>query len=273
MENQPQQPQSEYFTIAGHRIHCWLGGTGPNLLLIHAAWGDAEMSWSTVWTDLAQTFTVIAPDLPGFGRSSPLPRSSVHGMVDLLKHLLDELNVDHAIVVGNSFGATVALEFANAFPKTCDRLILVNGGYTPNIPAVFRQFFTLPPFRQILGWMMRSMTFSRRALKHAFVHPKKIPHGFLEKVRKNAPAYSAIVRDSWLALSNPPARPSAPTLLLWGAADSMAPVRHALFIHKRMPGSTLSLVERAGHMPQLEQGEEFTEALRHFTATSEVPIP
>jgi len=270
MEELKPQPQSEHLTIGGHRIHCWLGGSGPNLLLIHAAWGDAEMSWSGVWTELARSFTVIAPDLPGFGQSSHLPHHSVPAMVELLKLLLDELNVQRVIVAGNSFGASVALQFANTYPKLCDRLVLVNGGYTPVIPWLLRKALSLPLLRQGLGLMMRSLSYSRPALKRAFVHPRNLPHGFIEKIRRNARPNTKIVRDSWLAMQAPLARPAAPTLLLWGAQDTMAPLKYALFIHKWIPGSTLTLIERAGHMPQVEQSEEFVAALQRFTSVPEI---
>ena len=97
-------------------------------MLFHAAWGDAEMSWRSVWNQLSRSFTVIAPDLPGFGLSSGLLRPSFSVMSRLLKQLLDALNVDRIITVGNSFGAAVALQFAGAYPKTVSQLVLVNGG-------------------------------------------------------------------------------------------------------------------------------------------------
>ena len=261
-----RQPQSEHFTISGHRIHCWLGGSGPHLLLIHAAWGDAEMSWSSVWSELARTFTLIAPDLPGFGRSSSLPHPSVPVMVELLNQLMDEINVSRVIALGNSFGASVALHFAAAYPQRCDRLVLVNGGYTPSVPEPVRKMLSLPLLRQTLGWAMRTVTYSPRALKGAFVHPANLPPGFIDRVGRNAALYSAIVRDAWFAMKNPPRKPAVPTLLLWGAQDTVAPLRHALIMHEWIPGSVLTLIDRAGHMPQIEQGEEFIAALQHFAA-------
>lgn len=270
MEEAKPQPQSEHLTIGGHRIHCWLGGSGPHLLLLHAAWGDAELSWGSVWTELARSFTVIAPDLPGFGRSSRLPRHTVPAMVGLLRQLLDELNATRVTLAGNSFGATIASQFAAAYPQLCDRLILVNGGYTPAIPGPLRSALSLPPLRQGLGLLMRSVTYSRHALKGAFVHPRNLPHGFLDRIRKNAVPNSKIVRDAWLDMRTPLEKPVVPTLLLWGAQDAMAPLKYALFIHKWIPGSTLTLIEQAGHMPQVEQSDEFIAALQHFTSIPEI---
>jgi len=64
-------------TVSRRRIHVWTGGEGPALLLLHSAWGDAEMSWASVWNELSRSFTVIAPDMPGFGLSEPAVKSSL----------------------------------------------------------------------------------------------------------------------------------------------------------------------------------------------------
>src|SRR5208283_6227764 len=91
-------------------------------------------SWISVWKDLSRSFTIIAPDLPGFGQSSSVPRPSFSVMAQMQKELLSLLNVDKVIVAGNSFGAAVASQFASAYPKAVSQLVLVNGGYVPDIP-------------------------------------------------------------------------------------------------------------------------------------------
>jgi pimeloyl-ACP methyl ester carboxylesterase len=72
MPDVTMNPQPTDLTLSGMRVHVWTGGTGPVLLLLHSAWGDGSMSWAAVWNDLSQSFTVVAPDLPGFGLSEPL---------------------------------------------------------------------------------------------------------------------------------------------------------------------------------------------------------
>jgi hypothetical protein len=64
MNEQSHLPQADDLILSGRKVHFWKGGTGLGLLLIHSAWGDAEMSWSSVWDRLSDAFTVIAPDLP-----------------------------------------------------------------------------------------------------------------------------------------------------------------------------------------------------------------
>lgn len=253
------QPQD--ITLSGHRVHFRTGGSGPHILLLHTAWGDAEMSWASVWSELSQSFTVIAPDLPGFGHSSALSRPSLSAMVHLIKQLLETLNTDHVIAVGNSFGAAVAIQFAGIYPKATSYLVLVNGGYPPLIPGPIRKLLAVPPLKQGFGLLGRYLSYSKRALKAAFADPSKLPPGFFEKIRQNAGAYSRIVRDTWMNMTEPMVRPACPTLLLWGYRDRLTPMKYAHALEEWIPGASLITVEGAGHMPQVERPEEFLSAI------------
>lgn len=58
----------------------WTGGEGTPLLLLHGAWGGAQMHWSTVWDALTERCRVIAPDFPGLAsESSSIPRLGLPG--------------------------------------------------------------------------------------------------------------------------------------------------------------------------------------------------
>jgi pimeloyl-ACP methyl ester carboxylesterase len=253
--------QSRDLTFSGQRMHFWIGGTGPALLLLHAAWGDAEMSWSGVWSELSRSFTIIAPDLPGFGRSSEVPPPSLVSTAELLRELLDELNIDRVITVGNSFGAAVALQFVSAFPKTTSQLVLVNGGYMPALPGLVKRLISLPLLKQAFRLIIRHFSFSAHALKGSFVDESKLPPGFFKKILQNAPVYSKISFDTFMNMTDPLAKPAIPTLLLWGAHDRLAPIKHARALQEWIPGARLVSIAGAGHMPQVERPQEFVSAI------------
>ncbi len=256
------QPQD--ILLAGQRIHLWTGGTGPHLLLLHAAWGDAEMGWSSVWNELAKSFTVIAPDIPGFGRSSAMVRPSLPSIALLLKQLLNALNIQKTVVVGNSFGVAVAIQFAGMFPETISRLILVNGGPKPNIPGPLRDILSLPVIKQGFRAILRSVSYSQRTLDRCFVDKTKLPPGFFDRIIEKAPANSRISFDSILNTKEPQTPPKIPTLLLWGARDYLAQMKHAFLLKQWIPAAQLVTLNESGHMPQWEQPEEFVAAIRYF---------
>jgi len=261
MEQNAETPRPQDVSVSGLRVHCWLGGAGPAILLFHAAWGDAEMSWRSVWNQLSRSFTVIAPDLPGFGLSSGLPRPSLSAMARLLKQLLDALNVDHVIAVGNSFGAAVGLQFACTYPESVSQLVLVNGGYMPAAPGLVRQLIGLPLLKNAFGLLMHHHSFSDRAIKGAFADGSRLTPGFMEKIRRTPRAYSAIVYDVWLDLAEPLASPAVPTLVLWGTQDKLGPLKYARLLQGRIPDAKLVPIDGAGHMPQMERSEEFVSAI------------
>ncbi len=261
MKHDSQTPQPRDVIFSGQRIHFWIGGTGPALLLLHAAWGDAEMSWSSVWSELSRFFTIIAPDLPGFGQSSEVPLPSLLSTAELLRELLEELNIDRVITIGNSFGASVALQFVADYPKTTSQIVLVNGGYMPALPDMLKKIISLPLLKQGFRLLIRHITFSAHALKGSFVDKSKLPPGFFKKILQDAPLYSKISFDTFMNMTEPPAKPGVPTLLLWGAQDRLAPIKHARALQAWIPGAALIPIEGAGHMPQIERPQEFLSAI------------
>jgi pimeloyl-ACP methyl ester carboxylesterase len=257
MQEGSQTVQSQDIALSGHVIRFWKGGTGPGLLLIHAAWGDAEMSWGRTWEQLSLSYTVVAPDLPGFGRSAQLLQSSLSGMAKKLRELVNALHLDRLTIVGNSLGAAVAIQFANDYPEAVSRLVLVNGGYLPLVPSPIRKIIALQVVSQIFHRLIRHLTFSLQTLKRSFADPSKLPPGFFEKIQKHALAYSRISFDIVMNMTVPPEKPCVPTLLVWGARDGLATMKQAQVLLKWIPGSRLVTIESAGHMPQVERPQEF----------------
>ncbi len=253
--------RAENLIFSGQKMHFWRGGAGFPLLLLHSAWGDAEMSWSSVWEELSDSFMVIAPDLPGFGQSSQIAGPSLPAMAKRLGQLLEALQVKSVAVAGNSFGAGVARQFAGDFPEATSRLMLVNGGHIPHMPAPFKKLMSLPSFNGRFRQLMRHFSFSSQALRKSFIAPDKLPPSFFENIQKSAYAYSRVVLDTFMNITGPLPVPIVPTFLIWGAQDGLAPLKQAKALRKKIPGALLISIEGAGHMPQLERPKEFVTAI------------
>ena len=99
-------------------------GDGPAVMLVHAGIADRRM-WRPHLPWLADAgWLAIAPDLPGFGEHAasvdpPAPW-------DFLRDVLDELAVDRAVIVGNSFGGAVALRLAVTAPERVRGLVMIS---------------------------------------------------------------------------------------------------------------------------------------------------
>jgi 3-oxoadipate enol-lactonase len=97
-------------------------GSGPALVLLHAGIADRSM-WADHLQPLAEAgYRTVALELPGFGEA-PLPQGRYAPWADVLA-TMDELGIDRAALVGNSFGADVALRVALVAPERVSALVL-----------------------------------------------------------------------------------------------------------------------------------------------------
>jgi pimeloyl-ACP methyl ester carboxylesterase len=122
----------------GRPLRYLIGGSGPPLLLCHGFIGSAE-NFSDWFDVLLSRRTIIAPDLPGFGRSAPM--AGGHTVPALARAALSAANdagVDHFDVAGLCLGSPIALAVQRARPQATGRLIL----HTPLVaPELIRRMF------------------------------------------------------------------------------------------------------------------------------------
>src|SRR5512144_1385083 len=222
-DNSPLTPKD--VLLSGKRVRFFTSGTGPALLLLHSAWGDAEMSWSPVWSGLSESFTLLAPDLPGFGASEPFDAPTLAANARVMKELLDSQKINAVIVAGNSFGAAVAIEFASSFPRHTVCVVLVNGGYLPLLPDFVRKLIFLPMVEKRFRAFMRNFNYSDNAFAKAFPNPGKLPPLFFDRIRRNEEKQSRIVFDTFMRQTQSQMPPPAPAAMIWGTGDRLVTMR------------------------------------------------
>src|SRR6202050_3995248 len=134
----------QHVSIHGHDMAYRREGSGPALLLLHGIAGSSR-TWRDVIPHLTGRFTVIAPDLMGHGLSEkPVGDYSLGSFASGIRDLLDVLDIDHATVIGQSFGGGVAMQLAYQHPELCDRLVLVDSGGLGREVNWMLRFMTLP---------------------------------------------------------------------------------------------------------------------------------
>ncbi|MFF4518386.1 alpha/beta fold hydrolase [Streptomyces mirabilis] len=111
--------------VAGTGIDYVIGGHGPTLVLIHG-YPQTWYEWHDIMPALAKHYTVIAPDLPGAGKSdAPASGYDKKTMAADLHALLASLGKDHNVnVVGHDIGTMVAYAYAAQYPKSVKKLVL-----------------------------------------------------------------------------------------------------------------------------------------------------
>lgn len=287
------QLRSDYVRVGRLNLHVTGGGSGsPPLLFIHGLGSSGYIEWRFNLPAFARTHRVLAPDLPGFGRTDK-PRSAAYTVsyfARTLDRLLDALEVERAVVVGTSLGGRIALELALGFSDRVDKLVLVNA-----LGLGRPQFQFFYPLMMVPRVGEAAMALARRAMHRvppALIRrwagryagasnlERTMDDVYLQDLREMfaakgfSEAYLATVR----AMLHPGALfgahdlvprlgdIDAPVLFIWGADDPLFPVAHAHRAHAALPGSRLTVIEGAGHTPQADRPDEFNRAITRFLA-------
>lgn len=113
-------------SVAGFRINAYVVGSGtPVFLLVHGL-GTSPRYFEPLAAHLASTGTVIAVELPGFGRTPKPDRGlTIKDFAGVVSGVLDHLEVGAAVLVGHSMGAQIAAEVAILRPEQTERLVLL----------------------------------------------------------------------------------------------------------------------------------------------------
>lgn len=283
--------ESRTITVEGLRTRVLVedgSGSGRDpVLLVHGVGGWAE-NWRPVMSALASTGRqVIALDLPGFGESEAPSRARYFGPEDafyprFVLAAMDALSIERAHIAGNSMGGTIAYMTAVTAPIRTRSLVLAAPGGLGRDVAFFLRACSLPGFG-LVARLPRPRRAAREVLRTCFYDAARITpelsdeaerygnRSFPEFVR----ALSAGVgirgvrrslREAWVARSSLYA---GPALVVWGREDYVLPLRHLADVHAALPQAQIALIERCGHMPQLERPDEFLAATLPFLDRAE----
>jgi pimeloyl-ACP methyl ester carboxylesterase len=236
---------------------------------------------------LARHFTVIAPDLAGHGESDkPKGDYSLGAHASTLRDLLAALGHERATMVGHSLGGGIVMQFAYQFPEVCERLVLVDSGGLGREVSLMLRAATLPGSELVLPLLAASRLLDVGAKAGGLLSRLGLRLGTdLEQIARghstlaDAGSRSAFVHTLRSVVDFGGQRVNAtnrlylaeqlPFLLIWGERDSIIPVSHGRSAHERLPASTLKVLSRSGHFPQLDEPEGFLEALIDFMEATE----
>ncbi|WP_346621198.1 alpha/beta fold hydrolase [Blastococcus montanus] len=284
----PVEQVRETRVVHGHRRAFIRAGSGPAVLLLHGI-GNNCQTWAGVIDGLAQSHTVIAPDLLGHGESDkPRGDYSLAAYANGMRDLLTVLDIERATVVGHSLGGGIALQFAYQFPERCQRLALVgSGGLGPELSAGLRAA-TLPGAELVLGALagvsgplrlgMRAVDLLGGLVGLCQVRDLAEAGDALLGLR-DAEARRAFLRtlrgvvdsrgQAVTALDRLYLADAIPMLVVWGDRDPIVPSVHAETVATLVPSARVEIFAGAGHWPHLDQPERFCEVLLDFIAGTE----
>jgi pimeloyl-ACP methyl ester carboxylesterase len=252
--------------VAGLRIAYQREGSGPPIVFLHGFFGDHR-----VWRNqrpLADAYTLIAWDAPGCGRSSMPPDSfRMPDYAAALAMFVRELDLGSAHLVGNSFGGTLALQVASEHPEMVRSVVGIgayagwSGSFTPEVVA------------QRLAAALSSLELSRQEVADTWVAgfvTSRAPATMKDELRGIIADFSPVgMRTMIRALADADLRDAltrinVPARLIWADQDVRSPITVGRDLQSRLEGSSLLVVEGAGHLTQVEGADRVNSDLRSF---------
>lgn len=254
--------------VAGQTIHYSDTGTGRVIILLHGL-GMDHHHWDSNIPHLSTKFRVLAPDQIGFGDSSkPLINYSTFTLVEFLRGFMDKLGIDKAILVGNSLGGRVALNFALESPERVERLVLVDasGIKLPEMSARAKSVTLNPATMAEMRNLFLVLTSDSPLITTDYVR-----HHWENRLRRgDGYTIEHILNEKYTPVDERLGEIKAPTLIIWGRSDLIRPCCQMANAFKGGISSSTLVVLDAGHTPHYEVPDIFNRTLMNWL-TSEKP--
>ncbi|HEY3027409.1 MAG TPA: alpha/beta fold hydrolase [Pyrinomonadaceae bacterium] len=247
-------------------------GNGPAIVFLHGFPFDRTM-WRDQVEVLRGTYRVIAPDLRGLGETrSAAEVATMDQMARDVAALLDQLEIDRAVVCGLSMGGYVAFDFQHSFPDRVRALVLA-GTRAPADSEQEKQNRERQAARMLAEGMkgIAEETLPKLLAPETLARQPEVVKRVREMI-ESSDAHGAAAAQRGMAVrrdySDDLAQINVPALIIVGREDSIRPVSDAEFMHRQLRDSRLEIIDKAAHLSNLEQPEVFNRALGAFLQAS-----
>jgi 4,5:9,10-diseco-3-hydroxy-5,9,17-trioxoandrosta-1(10),2-diene-4-oate hydrolase len=268
------------YRVFYHRSGPATGTSAKTLILVHG-FLLSHWAWRHVIPRLAQTYDVIALDLPGYGESDRPPPAEFHydapAFMDAVVGVMDALSVEKATFMGHSMGGAISLYTAARRPERVERLVLVDALIysIPNVPLEGR-LAMLPLVGEALMRTFWTRGMIKRSLRtQAYKDPSLVTEEWVDYVweRVNRPGGMAAAYASMQFMHDPKAitrstrAVRAPMAIVWGEDDRLFPKEWAEQLASDVAGTPrpeVHVIPVCGHSPAEERPEELLRCLTPF---------
>ena len=274
---------SQFIEINSLSVHVKTMGQGEPVFILLHGFGASLFSWHAVMEPFSQHGMVIAYDRPAFGLTErPMKWTGQNpygpeGNVALLLGLMDHFGVRKAILVGNSAGGTLAMQFALQHPQRVQVLILVDPSVNESgIPAWVRILGKTPEIQHLTPLYIHSIQKSGLdVIRMAWHDPSRITQetwdGYTKLLKVDnwdkALMYFTLASHS-TGLAESLKDFTVPILVISGNDDRIVPTASSVKLAGELPGAKLAIIQNAGHVPHEEQPAAFMQAVDAFLQTN-----
>jgi 2-hydroxy-6-oxonona-2,4-dienedioate hydrolase/4,5:9,10-diseco-3-hydroxy-5,9,17-trioxoandrosta-1(10),2-diene-4-oate hydrolase len=276
-------------TVSGKPIFYVETGTGPAVVMLHGGGPGASgvSNYSRNIDALAKRFHVIVPDMPGYGRSvKGVDQSDPFGyLADMIRGLLDHLDIDTAHLIGNSYGGAAALRLALDTPHRVGKLVLMGPGGigttrglpTAGLNSLLGYYGGDGPSRDKLDAFIRTyLVYDGSSVPDALIDTRyqaSIDPDVVADPPLRRPSGPLALRTLWrmdLTRDSRLTSLQTPTLILWGRDDRVNRPAGGPMLLNALPNAELVMTSRTGHWMQWERAALFNELVADFLTAERV---
>ncbi|MCT2346903.1 alpha/beta hydrolase [Niallia taxi] len=253
-----------YLSVAGINLYCeYIINEKPPIVLIHG-FASSTYTFRRVIPFLQKHYSVIAIDLPGFGKSDK-STSFIYSFQNYAKLLLECMNqfgYSNFSIVAHSMGGQIALNMALLAPERVSKLVLLcSSGYLKRARKALIYTSYLPLFDKLAYYYVQKKGV-RHHLNNVFFDKTLINDEMIEEFGKPLSEkgfYKALIRllrhREGDLLPNQLQDIHAPTLLIWGEEDRVVPLEIGKRLVRDLPDARLITYKKTGHLITEEQPE------------------
>lgn len=266
MEKYAQSP-SKFITVMGMPVHYRDEGDPSDsipLVLLHGT-SSSLHTWNSCTSAWATGHRVVRMDLPGFGLTGPNPTEdySIEMYVKFLDNFLQQHNIKHCYLAGNSLGGLIAVYYSASFPDKVKKLILLDPAGYPVENAKGSLGFTLakiPVVNRILT-IATPRSIVRKSLEDVYGDKTLVTDELVEQYHEmtcragNRQALLVRLNRTQQGDTTIVSKVTMPTLIIWGSEDQLIPVTNAFKFQRDLPMDTLVVFPGVGHVPMEESPE------------------
>lgn len=270
----PFKDEGKFIDIESRKIYVVEKGKGKNIVFINGIAASVH-TWKKVLDTLCTEFHVYGIDFIGTGFSEkPEIEYSINLFSDEILSLMEHFNMDSAVLVGNSLGGEVALDFTAKYPQKVNKLVLIDSaGYQKNkkimsllvklsrfkiAELILNKHITRKLVRLLIDWAVFDERIIDKEMIDSYYKPMKTKgavDAFIQLVKNLS--YTEFNYDKAKNID-------VETLIIWGEKDRWIKVSDGYRFYMDIKNSKLAVLKNCGHGPQEEKPREVSKLISDF---------
>ena len=226
------------------------------IIFIHGS-GENSHLWKEQLNGLVLNYSLVAIDLPSHAESGEFSELSLNLYVDVVKKIVDFLNLNKIILCGHSLGGAIAQEYFFKNPKEVFALILCGTGARLRVSPMILN--TLKNnYQEFLNGLPIGAFYRKTS--------KEIKKALVIEIAKTNPEVTLAdfkICDNFDVMDKV-ASINVPCLIVCGNEDKLTPIKYSQYFKDNIKNSKLVIIKNAGHMVMVEKPKELNQAIQQF---------